>query len=119
MSLISVLGFLVTLVFALYNVQKTEAKVLELSDRFLPLKHEGMWLVMVRILFVEKQNQNCFLFQFYAPWCGHCKKLEPIWKHVDQSIAGKLPVRVGRLDSTRFTTVANEFNIRGFPTILL
>ena len=25
----------------------SEAKVLELSDRFLPLRHEGMWLVMV------------------------------------------------------------------------
>merc|ERR1719242_2961742 len=55
---------------------------------------------------------------FYAPWCGHCKKLEPIWKHVDQSLSGKIPVRVGRIDCTRFTTVATEFGIRGFPTIL-
>lgn len=78
-----------------------DGKVLELSDRFLPLKHEGMWLIM-----------------FYAPWCGHCKKLEPIWKHVDQTTAGKLPVRVGRVDCTRFPNVANEFNVRGFPTVL-
>jgi len=75
-------------------------KVLELSDRFLPLRNEGMWLM-----------------QFYAPWCGHCKKLEPIWKHVAQSLAD-VPVRVGRVDCTRFTTVANEFNVRGFPTIM-
>merc|ERR1712226_664868 len=55
---------------------------------------------------------------FYAPWCGHCKKLEPIWKHVDQTLTGKYPIRVGRIDCTRFTTVATEFAIRGFPTIL-
>ena len=60
-----------------------------------------------------------FQFQFYAPWCGHCKKLEPIWKHVDQSLVGKVPVRVGRIDCTRFTSVATEFSIKGFPTILL
>jgi thioredoxin domain-containing protein 10 len=75
-------------------------KVLELSDRFLPLRKEGMWLM-----------------QFYAPWCGHCKKLEPIWKHVAQSLVDT-PIRIGRVDCTRFTNVANEFGVRGFPTIM-
>lgn len=75
-------------------------KVLELSDRFLPLRKEGMWLM-----------------QFYAPWCGHCKKLEPIWKHVSQSLVD-FPIRVGRVDCTRFSAVSTEFNVRGFPTIM-
>jgi len=75
-------------------------KVLELSDRFLPLRKEGMWLI-----------------KFYAPWCGHCKKLEPVWKHVSQSLSDS-PVRVGRVDCTRFTAVSAEFGIKGFPTIM-
>jgi len=75
-------------------------KVLELSDRFLPLRKEGMWLM-----------------KFYAPWCGHCKKLEPIWKHVAQSLI-EAPIRVGRVDCTRFSKVATEFGIKGFPTIM-
>lgn len=79
---------------------EAHGKVLELSDRFLPLRKEGMWLV-----------------KFYAPWCGHCKKLEPIWKHVAQSLTSQ-PVRVGRVDCTKFTKVAQEFDIRGFPTIM-
>jgi len=89
-------------VVSLFSIDNAESsgKVLELSDRFLPLRKEGMWLM-----------------KFYAPWCGHCKKLEPIWKHVAQSLI-EAPIRVGRVDCTRFSKVATEFSIKGFPTIM-
>lgn len=54
---------------------------------------------------------------FYVPWCGHCKNLEPIWNQVAQSLVDT-DIRVGRLDCTRFTSVATEFSVAGFPTIL-
>jgi thioredoxin domain-containing protein 10 len=41
-----------------------------------------------------------------------------VWKHVAQSLSD-LPIRVGRVDCTRFTTVATEFAVKGFPTIML
>ncbi|GBM39110.1 Protein disulfide-isomerase TMX3 [Araneus ventricosus] len=75
-------------------------RVLELSDRFLDVRSNGIWLVM-----------------FYAPWCGHCKNLEPIWNQVAQSLVDT-DIRVGRIDCTRFTSVATEFSVSGFPTIL-
>lgn len=88
--------------FILFVVLCSASRVLELSDKFSEVRKEnGQWLVM-----------------FYAPWCGHCKRLEPIWAHVAQALA-KTNVRVGRVDCTRFTTIANEFSVNGFPTIKL
>lgn len=46
-----------------------------------------------------------FLNKFYAPWCGHCKKLEPIWNEVGlemKSIGS--PVKVGKMDATSYSS---------------
>ena len=42
-------------------------------------------------------------FQFYAPWCGHCQKLAPVWADVGLQLMKKDPeIRVAKLDGTRY-----------------
>uniref|UniRef100_A0AAY4B0J3 protein disulfide-isomerase n=1 Tax=Denticeps clupeoides TaxID=299321 RepID=A0AAY4B0J3_9TELE len=63
-----------------------------------------------------------FLFYvfFYAPWCGYCKKLEPIWHEVGAELKSSgSPVRVGKMDATAYSGIASEYGVRGYPTIKL
>jgi Thioredoxin domain-containing protein len=57
------------------------------------------------------------LVQFYAPWCGHCKQLAPVWDEVAEFLSTKEDVLVAKMDST-----VNELahtKVRSFPTIKL
>ncbi|CAH0398787.1 unnamed protein product [Chilo suppressalis] len=78
----------------------SSSRVLELSDKFIDISNDGMWFV-----------------KFYAPWCAHCRRLEPIWAHVAQNLYNS-PIKVAKVDCTRFTAVATHFKIRAYPTIM-
>ncbi|KAK3746383.1 hypothetical protein QZH41_018215, partial [Actinostola sp. cb2023] len=53
---------------------------------------------------------------FYAPWCGYCRKLEPIWENVARTLHGS-SITVAKLDATVYNDISKDYNVRGFPTI--
>ncbi|XP_049638136.1 protein disulfide-isomerase TMX3 isoform X1 [Suncus etruscus] len=70
--------------------------------------------------FKDSRKSDIWLVDFYAPWCGHCKKLEPIWNEVGLEMKNiGSPVKVGKMDATSYANVASEFGVRGYPTIKL
>ncbi|XP_074100019.1 protein disulfide-isomerase A6 homolog CaBP1 [Cotesia typhae] len=60
-------------------------------------------------------SEDMWLVEFYAPWCGHCKNLAPIWAKAATELKGK--VKLGALDATVNTIKGSQYEIRGYPTI--
>jgi len=56
--------------------------------------------------------------KFYAPWCGHCKRMAPDWEKLGQEITDENIV-IAKVDCTVQKSVASLMKIRGFPTLYL
>jgi thioredoxin 1 len=57
------------------------------------------------------------LVDFWAEWCGPCKRLAPTVDALATDYAGK--ITVGKLNVDENPTVSFKFQIRGIPTLLL
>lgn len=56
------------------------------------------------------------LIEFYAPWCGHCKNLEPKYKELAKKFKKYSDLVIAKFDATA-NDAPSEFEFKGFPTI--
>jgi len=65
---------------------------------------------------VEDSDKDVFV-EFYAPWCGHCKKLAPIWEEIGEHFADNKNLVIAKMDATANDVVSKDYNVKGFPTL--
>ena len=63
------------------------------------------------------------IVKFYAPWCGYCQQLKPVWKKLGKSIGtgSKLSVNVAAVncDKDYNKPLCAQYQIQGFPTVMV
>ncbi|KAL7479251.1 hypothetical protein ACHAW6_004992 [Cyclotella cf. meneghiniana] len=65
----------------------------------------------------ETSGKTAFI-KFFAPWCGHCKKMKPDWDKLMEAYAGSATELVAEVDCTAAgKPLCDQVGVRGYPTI--
>lgn len=56
-------------------------------------------------------------FRFYAPWCGHCRNLQPAYEKAAKSLAGLAKVAAINCDEEENKPFCGSMGVQGFPTL--
>jgi protein disulfide isomerase len=65
---------------------------------------------------IVKDNTKDVLVKYYAPWCGHCKKLAPVWEELATAYKDEPNLVIGKFDAT--ANEADGVQIQGYPTLI-
>uniref|UniRef100_A0A8B9L557 Protein disulfide-isomerase A3 n=1 Tax=Astyanax mexicanus TaxID=7994 RepID=A0A8B9L557_ASTMX len=83
-----------------------------------PESNGGPVKVVVANTFEEIVNnpEKDVLVEFYAPWCGHCKNLEPKYTELGKKLSSDPNIVIAKMDATA-NDVPLDYDVQGFPTI--
>jgi len=57
------------------------------------------------------------LFEMYAPWCGHCKTLAPIYDELASSLKDVDTITIAKMDATANDSPHSKYQAKGYPTL--
>lgn len=67
--------------------------------------------------FEKETNSGTVLVDFYAEWCGPCKRLGPVLELVADDMGNK--VKIYKVNIDKSPNLASEYEVQGVPTMVL
>ncbi|CAJ1014986.1 putative Thioredoxin [Leishmania utingensis] len=118
-ALISVVAFAVTLLIA---VPLSEAKRSDEADD--PSRAMGGVEDVNSENYYDIVGHDQFvLLEFYAVWCGHCRKFSPIYEEFGKYIRIRPELQgrvvVGKVNAPTEPRIRRRYRISGYPTVIL
>jgi len=99
--------------------KKLGAEPEETEEAMLPEEataDKGLYVLSDRSFNLHVSKKDTFV-KFYAPWCGHCQKLAPIWDDLAAEFEKDASVTVAKLDCTQSSALCQEHGVKGYPTL--
>lgn len=98
-----------------FNLGKLKPRI---KSKPKPSKQPGPVITVVGKNFEEVvfDQDKDVLIELYAPWCGHCKKLEPLYKKLATKLKSEKLLVVAKMDAT-VNDAPLTYPSSGFPTI--
>lgn len=71
--------------------------------------------------FTHGIEKGITIVKFYAPWCGHCKRMAPTWDELATKFVGNTNVKIAKVDCTLSENkeLCSEQEVDGFPTVYI
>ncbi|KAF9468758.1 protein disulfide isomerase [Collybia nuda] len=77
---------------------------------------EGEVVNLTPDTFTNHLSKGPMFVKFFAPWCGHCKKLAPVWKQLGRHMQNKLTIAQVNCDD--HGGLCKLYGVQGYPMLL-